>query len=192
MSFMQAGRSYLNRCMFTVGPLEDLDRGKANMGDAFKDFIFYSNGQAYRKDGGKWFEGWGSAFDLVALHNGNLVTEINPNLAIGDKYMYAGMAGKLLTELDEFVPGHENWNQKNSVITFGTRLSELNLTKNSGAGIKTVADIADYISAGNLEGAIRVYGWDADKFADRYPDMDKIICEFLKIEPRYGRAKWPQ
>lgn len=66
------------------------------------------------------------------------------------------------------------------------KLEALQATKNDGRGVSCVRDIILYLRRNDIEGAKAVYDCDGDKICGSYPDIDKMICMGLKIEPRYG------
>lgn len=66
----------------------------------------------------------------------------------------------------------------------------LQATKNGGQGIQCVKDMCGWLRQGEVNKAREIYNWDADKFADKYPDVDEYICLKLNCKPRYGINKW--
>lgn len=66
----------------------------------------------------------------------------------------------------------------------------LQATKNGGQGIRAVKDMCTFIRRGEVNEARKVYDWDADKFSNKYPDVDEFICLKLNCKPRYGTKWW--
>jgi predicted ATP-dependent serine protease len=75
-------------------------------------------------------------------------------------------------------------------ISLALELDELQSTKNEGRGISCVRTIITFLNRAQLDLAKNVYEVDGDKICNVYPDIDKMICEGLNINPRYTSHGW--
>ena len=71
-------------------------------------------------------------------------------------------------------------------------LDRLQSLKNQGRGISCVRTIIHYLRRGQIDLAKNVYEVDGDKICAVYPDVDKMICQGLKIKPRYSNPGWSE
>jgi len=79
-------------------------------------------------------------------------------------------------------------------INLANELLILQASKNQGRGCSVIREIVMWLNLANIQKAIAVYNWDGDKICGIYPDLDKMICLGLEIEPRYDFEKenWPK
>jgi hypothetical protein len=59
--------------------------------------------------------------------------------------------------------------------------------ENNGQGVSCVQTIISLLFQNQYAQAKSVYDIDSDKICDIYPKLDKMICQFFKIEPKHGQ-----